>query len=153
MKQCWVAISHFHFTVIIADVGQHHLLPDFKCWRWPAWVMWGIRFPNYVWVRCMWGRVGAWHVGHVTPVTFPVTPRAGDLHLTEALRGKRHQQQWMMYTFVNDLYLHIFCYDQDTEFWFITWNSPTPGVSARVIPWLSSQLSALSTIKLTRHQL
>ena len=31
VKQCLVAIFHFHFTDIIADVGQHHLLPDFKC--------------------------------------------------------------------------------------------------------------------------
>ena len=36
MKQCLVDIFHFHFTVIIADVGQHHLLPDFKCLRWPG---------------------------------------------------------------------------------------------------------------------
>ena len=144
VKQCLVAIFHFHFTDIIADVGQHHLLPDSKCWRWPGyWVMWGIRFPNYVWVRCKWGRVGAGHAEHVTLVTlvtFLVTQSRSELVIFT----------WPMHSCVNDLYLHILCYGQDSELWVITCNSQAPGV------WpVSSPGSHLNCQhhKLTRHQL
>lgn len=129
----------------------HHLLPDFKCWRWPA-CLGNVR--NSVSQLCL----GEMHVGPCGGVTCWTCHMSHSLSLVIFTwpmhwEASWHELQWMMCTFVSDLYLHVFCCDQDTEFWFITWNSPTPGVSARVIPWLSSQLSALSTIKLTGHQL
>ena len=124
-----------------------------RCWAAPsapwlqvlkmAWVMWGIRFPNYVWVRCKWGRVGAGHAGHVTLVTlvtFLVTQSRSELVIFT----------WPMHSCVNDLYLHILCDGQDSEFWVITCNSQAPGVwpVSSPGPHLNCQHH-----KLTRHQL
>lgn len=154
VKKCLVAISHFHFSVIIAEAGHQHLLPP---WLQVAWVMRGIRFPNYVWVRGMWGldTLNMSDLSHVTS-------RASDLHLAEAVR----QTNDCTIT-IHSMHLELdlravteqstfsaskesFKSTKLTVHWFMTWSSV--GHLASPCHPLAI-ISTVSAIKLTRHQL